>query len=39
MKSGVRLSLGRRKGWREGAFKISFYFSLLHSDMIVNKIN
>jgi len=37
--SGVKLSLGRRERWGEGVFKIFFYFSLLYSDLIGDKLN
>ena len=30
---------GRREGWGEGVFKLSFYFSLSYSDLTSNKLN
>ena len=38
-KLGVKSSLGRREGWREGFLRFSFYFSLSYSDLIGNKLN
>ena len=36
---GVKSSLGRREGWREGVLRFSFYFSLSYSDLIGKKLN
>ena len=38
-KSEVKLSPGRREGWREGVFKIWVYFSLSYSDLIGNNLH
>jgi len=38
-KPGVKLSLVRRVGWGEGAFKIWFHFSLSYSGLTGNKLN
>jgi len=38
-KLGVKLSLGRRQGWGEGALRFGFSFSLLYSNLIDNKLS